>query len=215
MTNNVIDVMVRENSGKGAARTARREGLVPGVIYGGGKDPVTINIPFNPLFTRLKAGKFLSTLLTVKMDGKEEKVICRGVQRHVVKDLPTHVDFLRLSEKSRINLFIPVEFINEETCPGLKKGGVLTVVRNEVELKVTASAIPDHLTVDLAKAEIGDVIHISNIELPKGTSSVITGRDFVIANIGSPSSLRSAGEADDETEGDDVEGEDAAGDDKE
>jgi len=204
MTNNVIEAQLRANSGKGAARTARREGMVPGVVYGGGKDPVTINIPFNPLFQRLKAGKFLSTLLTVKIDGKEEKVICRSVQRHIVKDLPTHVDFLRLSEKSRINLFIPVEFINEETCPGLKKGGVLTVVRNEVELKVSAGNIPDHLTVDLAGVEIGDVIHISNIILPKGSTSVITGRDFVIANIGSPSSLRSAGEAEDDA---DVDGE--------
>lgn len=201
MTNNVIDVMARPNSGKGAARTARREGLVPGVIYGGGKDPVTINIPFNALFQRLKAGKFLSTLLTVRMDGKEEKVICRAVQRHVVKDLPTHVDFLRLSEKSRINLYIPVEFINEATCPGIKKGGVLTVVRNEVELKVSAGNIPDHLTVDLAKAQVGDVIHISDVDLPAGTSPVITGRNFVIANIGAPSSLRSAGgEAEDEGE---------------
>lgn len=209
MTDNTIDVMVRENSGKGAARTARREGLVPGVIYGGGKDPVSINIPFNALFTRLKAGKFLSTLLTVNIDGKKEKVICRGVQRHVVKDLPTHVDFLRLSEKSRINLFIPVVFENEETCPGLKKGGTLTVVRNEVELKVTANNIPDHLTVDLAEAQIGDVIHISDIELPKGTTSVITGRDFVIANIGSPSSLRSA-DAEDEAEAVEGDAEDEA-----
>jgi large subunit ribosomal protein L25 len=192
MTDNVIEAQVRLNSGKGAARTARREGMVPGVVYGGGKDPVTINIPFNALFQRLKAGKFLSTLLTMKIDGKSEQVICRGVQRHVVKDLPTHVDFLRLSEKSRINLFIPVEFINEETCPGLKKGGVLTVVRNEVELKVSANAIPDHLTVDLANSQIGDVIHISDIELPAGATSVITGRNFVIANIGSPSSLRSS-----------------------
>jgi large subunit ribosomal protein L25 len=201
MTDNVLNVTARADSGKGAARSARREGMVPGVVYGGGQDPLTINVPFNALMKRLKAGKFLSTLLTIAIDGKEERVICRAVQRHVVKDLPMHVDFLRLSEKSRINLYIPVVFENEATCPGLKRGGTLTVVRNEVELKVSANAIPDHLTVDLANAQIGDVIHISDITLPAGTRSIITGRDFVIANIGAPSSLRSAdAEADAEGE---------------
>jgi len=198
----VIEAMARTGTGKGAARSARREGLVPGVIYGGGEDPQTVNIKHNVLLKALKAGKFMSTLINLKVDGQDNRVICRAVQKDVVKDLPTHADFLRLSARSRINLYIPVEFINEDECPGLKKGGVLTVVRNEVELKVTAGDIPEQLVVDLAGLDVGDTINISNIDLPSGTRPMITDRDFVIANISAPSSLKSA---EDEAEG---EGED-------
>ena len=179
-----FEVQERTGTGKGAARQARRDGMVPGIVYGGGEDPVAINVPFNALFKRLKQGRFLSTLLNLKMEGHDDvRVICRNVQRDVVKDLPLHVDFLRLSAKSRINLMIPVMFLNEETSVGLKKGGTLVVVRNEVELKVTAGDIPDHLEVDLAGVEIGDTVHMSDITLPKGTRTMITDRDFVIANI--------------------------------
>jgi len=188
----VIEAMARTGTGKGAARSARREGLVPGVIYGGGEDPQTINIKHNVLLKALKAGKFMSTLVNLKVDGQDNRVICRAVQKDVVKDLPTHADFLRLSARSRINLYIPVDFINEEECPGLKKGGVLTVVRNEVELKVTAGDIPEQLVVDLTGLDVGDTINISNINLPEGTRPMITDRDFVIANISAPSSLKSA-----------------------
>lgn len=188
----VIEAVARTGTGKGAARQARREGFVPGVIYGGGEDPQTVNIKHNVLLKALKAGKFMSTLINLKVDGADNRVICRAVQKDVVKDLPTHADFLRLSARSRINLYIPVNFINEEDCPGLKKGGVLTVVRNEVELKVTAGDIPEELVVDLAGLDVGDTINISNIELPKGTRPMITDRDFVIANISAPSSLKSA-----------------------
>ena len=198
---NFMDATARTGTGKGAARSARREGLVPGVIYGGGGDPQPINVKFNELLKLLKAGKFLSTLLKISVDGTEETVICRAVQRDVVKDLPTHIDFLRLSQKSRINLYIPVEFINETECPGLKRGGVLTVVRNEVELKVTAGNIPDHITVDLTGYEVGDTINISNVTLPGGSRPMITDRDFVIANIQAPSSLQSANNEDDGEEG--------------
>ncbi|NNU79428.1 50S ribosomal protein L25/general stress protein Ctc [Halovulum dunhuangense] len=194
----VLNATTRAGTGKGAARSARREGLVPGVIYGGGEEPVTINVKFNELIKLLKAGKFLSTLITLNVDGKQQRVICRSVQRDVVKDLPTHIDFLRLSPKSRINLYIPVEFIGQDNCPGLRRGGVLTVVRPEVELKVTASDIPDHVTADLSGMAIGDVLTISKIALPEGTRPMITDRDFVIANIAAPSGLRSA-EAEEET----------------
>jgi len=188
----VLNATVRERSGKGAARTARREGQVPGVIYGGGEAPANINIKFNELLKHLKAGKFKSQLLHVKVGATDHQVICRDVQRDVVKDLPIHVDFLRLSEKSRIDLFIPVVFLNEGICPGIKRGGVLTVVRQEVELNVLASDIPDHLEIDLANSDIGDVLHMSNIALPAGVTSVIRGRDFVIANISAPSGLAAA-----------------------
>lgn len=188
----VIEAMARTGTGKGAARSARREGLVPGVIYGGGEDPQSVNIKHNVLLKALRAGKFMSTLINLKVDGQDNRVICRAVQKDVVKDMPTHADFLRLSARSRINLYIPVDFINEEECPGLKKGGVLTVVRNEVELKVTAGDIPEQLVVDLTGLDVGDTINISNIDLPKGTRPMITDRDFVIANISAPSSLKSA-----------------------
>ncbi len=198
-----LNAALRAGTGKGAARAARRENLVPGVIYGGGEDPVAITVKFNELLTMLKRGQFLSTLLTLKIDGKDQRVICRGVQRDVVKDLPVHVDFLRLSRKSRINLMIPVVFLNEDTSVGLKKGGALVVIRNEVELKVTAGNIPDHLEVDLADVEIGDTIHMSDIELPEGSRTMITDRDFVIANIAAPTISTS----DDEDDSEAVEGE--------
>ena len=193
----VLNATARAGTGKGAARAARREGLVPGVIYGGNEDPVSINVKFNELLKMLKAGKFLSTLLKINVEGSESQVICRAVQRDVVKDLPTHVDFLRLSPRSRINLFIPVEFINEDEADGLRRGGVLTVVRPEVELKVTAADIPEKIEVDLAGLDIGDTVTISMVDLPKGTRPMITDRDFVIANIAAPSGLQS----DDEEEG--------------
>lgn len=185
----VIEAATREGVGKGAARAARRDGFVPGVVYGGGKDPVSINIKHNVLLKALRAGKFLSTLINLQIDGNDNRVICRGVQRHVVKDLPIHADFLRLSERSRINLMIPVEFQNEDEAPGLRKGGVLTVVRNEIELKVRANDIPDHIAVDLTGLEIGDTVKISDITLPAGTATTITERDFMIANISAPSVL--------------------------
>ena len=182
----------RENTGKGAARQARRDGLVPGVVYGGGEDPIAINVPFNELFKKLKAGRFLSTLFNLKVEGHDDvRVICRNVQRDVVKDLPTHLDFMRLKRTTKINLFIGVDFVNEDAAPGLKKGGILTVVRPEVELVVTAGEIPESITVDLTGLEIGDTITIQSVDLPSGTKPTID-RDFVIANIQAPSSLAAA-----------------------
>jgi large subunit ribosomal protein L25 len=186
-----LHATVRTGTGKGAARQARRSGDVPGIIYGGGQDPLPINLPYNALVKRLKAGRFLSTLFNMKVDGQEDvRVICRGVQRDVVKDLPTHVDFMRLKRTSRVNLFIHVDFINHEQSPGLKRGGTLVAVRPEVELSVIAGNIPDHITVDLAGRDIGDVIHIQDVDLPEGAKPTIE-RNFVIANISAPSGLRS------------------------
>jgi large subunit ribosomal protein L25 len=175
---------------------------VPGVVFGGEAEPLAINVPFNDLLKRLKAGRFKSTLFNLKVEGQEDvRVICRDVQRDVVKDLPTHVDFMRLRRTSRVNLFIHVEFINDEECPGLKKGGVLTVVRPDVELMVTAGDIPEKLVVDLAGRQIGDVIHISDITLPEGTRPTITDRDFVIANISAPAGLVGGDDDEEEAEG--------------
>lgn len=182
----------RTGTGKGAARQARRESYVPGIVYGGGKDPLPINLKYNYLLKKLKAGRFLSTLFNLKVEGQEDvRVICRAVQRDVVKDLPTHVDLMRLRRTSRINLFIHVNFINHEAAPGLKRGGTLTVVRPEVELEVTAGDIPEGITVDLTGKNIGDVIHIRDVVLPEGAKPTIE-RNFVIANISAPSGLRSS-----------------------
>ena len=201
-----LKAQVRTGTGKGAARQARRDGMVPGIVYGGGSDPVAINIPFNKLFQTLKAGRFMSTLWNLKVEGQDDvRVICRGVQRDVVKDLPTHIDLMRLKRTSRVNLFVPVEFVNEDAAPGIKKGGVLTVVRPEVELEVLAGEIPDSIEVDLGESEIGDTLSISAVTLPEGAKSTID-RDFVIANIQPPKNAI----ADDEDEAGEEGGDDAA-----
>ena len=193
MAKEIPDLVVeaRAGTGKGAARQARREGKVPGIVYGDGKEPQAIQVEFNSLLTKLRSGRFLSTLWNLKVEGQEDvRVVCRGVQRDVVKDLPTHIDFMRLHRNTRVNLFIHVNFENHEESPGLKRGGTLVVVRPEVELVVTASDIPDHITVDLTGKQIGDTIHISDVVLPNGAKPTID-RDFVIANIAAPSGLRS------------------------
>ena len=193
-----LNATVRTGTGKGAARQARRDGLVPGIVYGGGEDPVAINIPYNVLYKKLKAGRFLATLYNLKVDGHGDvRVICRNVQRDVVKDLPTHLDLMRLKRTSKIALFIPVEIVGEEECPGIRQGGVLTMVRPEVELVVTAGDIPEKVVVSVAGMEIGDTATISMVDLPSGAKPTID-RDFVIANIQAPSGLASA--ADDEDE---------------
>lgn len=182
----------RAGTGKGAARQSRRNGNVPGIIYGGSEPPLPIDLEFNGLLKRLRAGHFLSTLWNLKVEGQpDQRVVCRGVQRHVVKDLPTHVDFLRITPSTRVNLRIEVRFENHEASPGLKRGGTLVVVRQEVELEVTASDIPDHITVDLTGREVGDVIHIQDIALPAGARPTVD-RNFVVANISAPSGLRAS-----------------------
>ncbi|MDJ0824479.1 MAG: 50S ribosomal protein L25/general stress protein Ctc [Rhodobacter sp.] len=202
MAGEIPDLVATERAGrgKGAARQARRDNLVPGVVYGGGVDALPITIPFNVLTKRLKEGRFLSTLFNLKIDGHDDvRVICRGVQRDVVKDLPTHVDFMRLRRSTKVKLFIPVEFEGEDVSPGIKRGGVLTVVRPEIELWVTAGEIPDHVSVDVSGLDINDAVTISSVTLPEGTRPTID-RDFVIANVSAPSGLRSEEEEAEEGE---------------
>ncbi|MEM6307922.1 MAG: 50S ribosomal protein L25/general stress protein Ctc [Pseudomonadota bacterium] len=199
MANEVPDLhaTVRAGTGKGAARQARRDGNVPGIVFGGDTDPQPINIPFNKLLKMLKAGRFKSTLFNLKIDGQDDvRVICRDVQRDKVKDLPTHFDLMRLRRTSKINLFIPVEFINEDTCTGLKRGGTLNIVRAEVELVVTAGDIPEKIVVDLDGLGFGENITASSVTFPEGSKPTID-RDFVIATIAAPSGLSSS---DDEEE---------------
>ena len=194
MAREIIDLKaeVRTGTGKGAARQARREGNVPGIIYGDGAEPQPIKMNYNYLLTKLRQGRFLQTLFNLKVEGqKDVHVICRSVQRDVVKDLPTHVDFMRIHDESRINLFIHVTFENHDKAPGLKRGGTLTIVRPEVELEVMAGDIPDHITVDLTGKEIGDVIHINDVTLPNGAKPTVA-RNFVIGNIAAPSGFVAA-----------------------
>lgn len=189
-----LQAVVRTGTGKGAARQARREGYVPGIVYGDGKEPTAINLNYHYLLKRLKQGRFLQTLFNLKVEGQpDQHVICRGVQRDVVKDLPTHVDFMRIHDESRINLYIHVDFVNADKAPGLKRGGTLTVIRHEVELEVQAGDIPDHITVDLEGRQIGDVIHIEDIALPKGAKPTVA-RNFAVANIAAPSGLAASTE---------------------
>ncbi len=188
----------RTGTGKGAARAVRRAHMVPGIVFGGDVDPLPIQIPYNVLIKKLKEGRFKSTLFNLKIDGHDDvRVICRDVQRDVVKDLPTHLDLMRLRRTTKINLFIPVTFTGEDVAPGLKKGGVLTVVRNEIELVVTAGDIPEEITVDLSGMNIGDTLTISQVTLPEGAQPTID-RDFVICNISAPSALRSAEDEDED-----------------
>ena len=203
-----LSALVRTGTGKGAARQARRAELVPGIVYGGGTDPLPINIPYNVLFKKLKEGRFLSTLYNMKVDGHDDvRVICRDVQRDIVKDLPRHVDFMRLKRTTKINLFIAVDVTGEEESPGLRQGGVLTMVRPEVELVVTAGDIPESITIDISTLEIGDTVTIADVKLPAGAKPSID-RDFVIANLSAPAGLVSE---DDEDEEDGVaEGEEGA-----
>jgi len=185
----------RTGTGKGAARQSRRDGFVPGIVYGDKTAPMPIKLNYYMLLKRLRQGRFMSTLHNLKVEGQPDvHVVCRAVQRDVVKDLPTHVDFMRLHDDSRINLFIHVEFINHDASPGLKRGGTLTVVRSDVELEVLASDIPDHITVDLTGRKIGDVIHINDVTLPEGVRPTIA-RNFVIANVTAPSGFVDTDEA--------------------
>ena len=192
-----LNATVRTGTGKGAARQARRDGLVPGIVYGGGADPIAINIPYNVLFKKLKDGRFLATLFNLKVDGHDDvRVICRGVQRDVVKDLPTHIDLMRLKRTSKIALYIPVEIEGEDDCPGIRKGGVLTMVRPEVEVRVTAGDIPEKIVASVAGLEVNDTLTISMIDLPAGAKPTID-RDFVVANIQPPSGLAASEDEED------------------
>ncbi len=194
----------RTGTGKGAARQARREGKVPGIVYGDHKDPIAIQFDFNKLLTTLRAGRFMSTLWNLQVPGQDDvRVICRAVQKDVVKDLPTHIDFMRLRRTTKVNVFIHVDFINADKAPGLKRGGTLVTVRPEVELNVTAGDIPESIIVDLEGRLIGDSIHIHDVKLPAGAKPT-TERNFVIANIAAPSALVSEDNAADDVPADAV-----------
>ena len=192
----------RDRVGKGAARELRRQGLIPAVIYGDKKPPLAIAISYKEAMQRIYAGGFLSHVIDVDVAGETHKVIPRDYQLDPVRDFALHVDFLRIGKGSRITLEVPVHFANQEKSPGLKRGGVLNVVRHTVEVTCPADAIPEQLVLDLIEASIGDSLHISAVALPDGVTPTITDRDFTIATIAAPTTM--VAESEDEAEGEDA-----------
>ncbi|WP_313616539.1 50S ribosomal protein L25/general stress protein Ctc [Agrobacterium sp.] len=175
----------RERVGKGSSRELRRNGLIPAVIYGDKQAPISIALSTNEVTKRIHAGGFMTTIATIDVDGKKIKVLPKVYQLDPVRDFTMHVDFLRVSGNTAVNVQVPVHFINEDKS-AIKTGAVLNIVRHEVELNVPANDIPEFLTVDLAGAKVGDSLHISAVKLPKGATPVIGDRDFTIATIVAP-----------------------------
>ena len=179
----VLDVVVREETGTGNARAARRNGMVPGIIYGGDQDAISVGIKFNEVLKAINSGNFLSNMVELKHDGKPQKVITKDVQFHPVTDMPMHVDFYRVTDKTIIDVDVPAVFVGEDVSPGMKRGGALNVVRYNIEVKCPAGAIPDNIEVDISGLEIGDAIHLSEVTLPANVTPGITDRDVTIATI--------------------------------
>jgi large subunit ribosomal protein L25 len=183
----------RERAGKGASRALRRDGRVPAVIYGNNQEPQTIHVEEKALVKLLSSGHFMNSVIDVDLGGKSTTTLPKDVAFHPVTDRPLHVDFLRIAKGAKVEVEVPVRFINEELSPGLKRGGVLNVVRHELELICDATKIPDDIQIDVTGFDVGDSIHISNVTLPEGSVSAITDRDFTIATIVAPSAMKSSG----------------------
>ena len=201
-TNITFNAESRERIGKGGAREARRRGMVPAVLYGGSGKPTAVNLKRNEVIRAINTGHFKASTATLIVDGKSHMVIPQDIQFHPVTDLPMHIDLMRVSAKQRIKVEVPVHFLNEETCRGIKRGGSLNVVRYTVELEVPAGHIPEYLEADLADLDIGDNVKISNIKLPDDAEPTITDRDFTIATIaGRGGSASAEAETDEDAEG--------------
>ncbi len=181
----------RDRAGKGASRALRREGRVPAVIYGNNQEPLSIHVEEKALVKALMTGHFSNSIVEVTVGGKAERTLPKDVAFHPVTDRPIHVDFMRLSKNATVDVKVPVAFINEEKSPGLKRGGVLNIVRHELELICSADSIPDEIQIDVTGFDVGDSIHISHVTLPAGSKSAITDRDFTIATVVAPSGMKS------------------------
>ncbi|PVM93474.1 50S ribosomal protein L25/general stress protein Ctc [Caulobacter endophyticus] len=185
-----LKVEIRERAGTGGARETRRAGLVPGVLYGGDKDPVNVAVKSNEFRKALYTGKLLGHLVTLQHGEEKQSVIAKSIQFHPVTDEPIHFDLYRVSEHQLIKIEVPVHFKNHETSVGLKKGGSLEVIRHTVELACPADQIPEELVIDLASHDIGDTIRISEVKLPEGVKPAVE-RDFVIATLKASASAQS------------------------
>ena len=178
-----LKAWARGSSGKGGARSERREGRIPGILYGDKQEPETISVDYRTIHQQIHTGHFQSTIYVLDIEGKKTRVIPRAVQVDPIRDFPIHVDFLRLGKDAHVTVEVPVRFLNEAASPGLKRGGVLNIVRHEIAVRCPADAIPDHFDVDLTGLEIGDSIHISALKLPEGVRPTIAKRDFTVATI--------------------------------
>lgn len=201
----VLSAAVRERVGKGSAREARRQGLVPAVIYGDKKDPLPITLEARMLVRLLSQPGFFTHVFEIDVAGQKHRTLARDLQVHPVTDFPEHVDFLRVSASTRVTVAIPVSFVNEDASPGVRRGGVLNVVRHEVEVDTTPDNIPSELVADLTGLDIGDSLHIGAISLPDGVTPTISDRDFTVATIAAPTTVRD--EAAEETEAEAAEAE--------
>ena len=181
----------RDRAGKGASRALRREGRVPAVVYGGKEEPLSISVEERVLQRMLGTGHFTNSIVMLEVGGKSLRTLPKDVHFHPVSERPLHVDFFRLAKDAMVEVSVPVLFVNEEASPGLKRGGVLNIVRHELELVCDADKIPDDIRIDVTGLDIGDTIHISFVTLPEGSVSAIIDRDFTIATIVAPSGLRS------------------------
>jgi len=197
----VFNVEVRERTGKGGARAARRQGRVPGVLYGGDQPPVPISLKFSEVIRAINTGQFSSSTATLVHEGKKQLVLPQDIQLHPVTEAPMHVDLYRQT----VTVEIPVHFLNEETSPGLKRGGTLNVVRHTIEVNVPAGTIPDYFEADIGELEIGDNVKISDITLPDDCEPTITDRDFTIATIAGRTATEDPEAGEEEVDPDDVE----------
>ena len=187
--NTILNGNIRNNTGKGSARAARRAGRIPAIIYGEKKDTISIDIEEREYKKLMNQSGIFSRLLDISVEGKSNTVLTRDIQFHPVSENPLHVDFLRIGKGSNINVSVPVSFINEELSPGLKTGGVLNTVRFELELECPADNIPNKIEINLEGLVVGDSIHISSVTLPDGVKPTITDRDFTIATIAAPTKM--------------------------
>jgi len=178
-----LKAWTRARTGKGGAREVRREGRVPGIIYGGKDEPQNIAVETKEVSKQIKTGHFQSTIFMIDMDGTKVRVIPRDVQLDPVRDFPIHVDFMRLAKDASVTVDVPVHFLNDTASPGLKRGGVLNVVRHDIPVRCPADQIPESFEIDLTGMEIGDSIHISSVKMPESVEPTITDRDFTIATI--------------------------------
>lgn len=200
-----IEAQARPEGGKGAARAVRRSGQVPGIIYGDRQEPVMISVDGHELHLLLRNPAFSTYVFDLVVGDRHINVIARDIQYDPVTDDPLHIDFLRVSRATRLTIEVPVNFVNEEQSPGIKKGGVLNVVRHGIEVTALAGSIPESIEIDLTGRDVGDSIHISDVELPKDVVPTISDRDFTVATIAAPSAVRAeaaeAAEAAEEAEG--------------
>lgn len=187
-----LSAELRERAGKGASRALRREGRVPAVIYGGKEEAVTIHVEEKALYKLMMTGHMMNSIVNLELGSETISTIPKDVALHPVTDRPTHVDFLRLSGGAKLHVNVPVVFTHEDASPGLKKGGVLNIVRHELELVCEADKIPSEIQIDVTGKDVGDSIHISEVKLPEGSASAITDRDFTIATLVAPSALKKA-----------------------